>query len=157
MMNQKLSNLFTLELVWWLFTAVLVVGILYPILSQLDNYPFLLINGVFIIIFVTFTRYIFLLRYTFLAHEKVYKAILIALSIPIVFYLVNQMNIFQAYIGEEGMETFMPLLSFEEREPLMTYIRNEMLLFGMGSIIAAAVLPFRMVMSIWRNHNIGTV
>ena len=59
-----------LEFVWWLFTAILAAGIVYPILNRIDNYPFLLTNVVHVIIFITFTRYIFLLQYTFLAHRN---------------------------------------------------------------------------------------
>ena len=156
-MDNKSKLSLKLELIWWAFTAMLVIGILYPILSKLEGYPFLVTNIVFIIVFVTFTRYIFLLKYTFLAQRQTFKAVLIGLSLPVLFYLINELNFFQTFIGEEGMETFMPEMSYEERESLGAYIRNEMLLFGTGSVITAILLPLRMLRSIWRNHNRGTV
>jgi len=101
-----------LEVVWWIFTLLLVVGILFPIYSKANaTYPFYTSSILFIVVFVTFTRYIFLLKYTFLAHlEKLKLAIIL----------------FSAIIGA-------------------------------GSIIAAIVLPLRLVVSIWLGRNRGTV
>ena len=146
-----------LELVWWLFTAILAAGIVYPILNRIDSYPFLLTNVMHVIIFVTFTRYIFLLQYTFLAYRTYWKSGLIVLCIPLFFYQISDMNTFQAYMGEEGLETFMPNLDYPEQESLGKYIRNEMVLFGTGSTITIVLLPFRLILSIWRGLNRGTV
>ncbi len=156
-MENKSTLSLKLELIWWIFTAMLVMGTLYPILSKLGHYPFLVTNIVFIIVFVTFTRHIFLLKYTFLAQRQTLKAVLIGLSLPVLFYLINELTFFQTFIGEEGMETFMPDMSYEQRESLGAYIRNEMLLFGTGSVITGVLFPLRMLRSIWRTHNRGTV
>lgn len=156
-MEAKANLSIKLEVVFWLFTAIVAAGIIYPILSEITNYPFLVMNVIFIIVFITFTRYIFLLQYTFLAHHQYLKAFMIALCIPIIFILIKDLNIFQAFVGEEGLDSFMTELPYEDKESLITYIRNEMLLFGTGSIITALILPIRLVMSIWRNLNRGTV
>ena len=157
LMENKSTLFFKLELIWWAFTALIALAILYPILSKIDSYPFWVTNTIFVIVFITFTRYIFLLKYTFLAQRPVFKIVLIGLSLPILFYLINGLNFFQAFIGEEGLAFFMPELSYQDRESLGIYIRNEMVLFGTGSIITGILFPLRMLMSIWRNHNRGTV
>ncbi|MEM9918849.1 MAG: hypothetical protein AAF990_12180 [Bacteroidota bacterium] len=156
-MTQQSSLAYQLELVWWFFTFLLAAAILYPILSKINDYPFLMANIVFIIIFVTFTRYVFLLRHTFLARRQWLKAIVLVLCLPILFYLVNQLNYFQTYLDEQGLESFMGALPIKGQEALGSFIRNEMLLFGVGSIFAAVLLPLRMILSIWRTHNRGTV
>ncbi len=153
--NSKLTG--QLELIWWVFTGILILGILYPILSKVDSYPFLMTNIVCVIIFVTFTRYIFLLKYTFWAHSTYAKIGLIVACLPLLFYLISEMNAFQTYMGEEGLETFMPQLDYEGQESLGKYIRNEMILFSTGSIISAVILPLRLLLSIWRGLNRGTV
>ena len=73
-MNREQSLHFRLEIIWWIFTLILAAGILYPILREVDDYPFLVINIIFVIVFVTFTRYIFLLKHTFLAKQQLIKS-----------------------------------------------------------------------------------
>lgn len=146
-----------LELFWWVFTAIVAFGILYPILSTTDNYPFLLINIIFIIVFITFTRYLFLLRHTFLAKRQMLKAAVIVICIPLIFYLINGVNYFQTYLDENGLESFLGALPLDRQNSMGGFIRNEMLLFGVGSVLVAMMMPFRMIISIWRTHNRGTV
>ena len=147
----------TLELVWWIFTALLAFAILFPIINSISDYPFLTINAIFIIVFITSTRYIFLLKHTFLARQQAFKAIVIVISIPLVFYLVSQLNYFQTFLDEEGVEPIIKGLGYKQGQQMAGYIRNEMLLFGVGSLIASVLLPFRMMISIWRTRNRGTV
>ena len=156
-MNSKLSLHFRLEIIWWIFTLILIAGILYPILAKVSNYPFLVINIVFIIVFVTFTRYIFLLKYTFLAKQQLLKIAIVLVGVPIIFMLINQINLFQTFLDENGIEGIVGDLPFGKREDIVKYIRTEMLFFGVGSVISAIVLPIRLLISIWRIKNRGTV
>ena len=63
----------------------------------------------------------------------------------------------QTYLDEKGLGSFLSHLSLPEQDSLGFYIRNVMLFFGAGSIIAAIVLPLRLVVSIWLGRNRGTV
>jgi len=155
MNKQTLS--FTLELLMWLVTILIAAGVLYPIWQKAPNYPFWTPNIAFILIFITTTRYIFLLKHTWLAYLQPVKLFLIVLSIPLIFYLINEINFFQTYLDEYGVEEFLGHLNLSQQAELSQYIRNEMLLFGTGSLIAAFLLPIRMIMSIWRTRNRGTV
>jgi len=157
-MDQLRNLSVKMELIWWLITAIFVVVILYPILQHTDDYPFLTLNIVYIIIFVTFSRYIFLLKYTVLANAHLVKVAIILLSIPIIAYLIGGINFFQTYIDENGMDSFLsPGSSITSQEQIGSFIRNELILFGVGSVIAAILLPFRLVVSLWRWKNRGTV
>lgn len=155
-MNQKQSLYFRLELIWWIFTLILVAGVLYPILSKIENFPFLAANIVFILVFVTFTRYIFLLKHTFLAKQQILKIAIVLIGIPIIFLLINQINLFQTFLDENGIEGIVGDLPFGKRENIAKFIRAEMLFFGVGSVISSIVLPFRLVVSVWRTRNRGT-
>ncbi|MEL6926262.1 MAG: hypothetical protein AAFO94_19630 [Bacteroidota bacterium] len=148
---------FRLELIWWLVTAVIVAAVLLPILTSVQSYPFLVSNIVFIIVFITFTRYIFLLKHTFIAKRQIVKALFGLICIPILFYLINEINFFQTYLDEQGFDSFMQGLTLEKKDSLHRYIRSELLLFGVGSIIVAIILPVRMLISVWRLRNRGTV
>ncbi|MEO1518929.1 MAG: hypothetical protein AAFV95_28190 [Bacteroidota bacterium] len=77
--------------------------------------------------------------------------------LPLFFYLINELNFFQTYLDEQGLETFMASLSTDSQLKLASFIRNEMLLFGVGSIFSTILLPLRLIISIWRTHNKGTV
>jgi len=157
-MNQKYPLAVILEIIWWIFTLFLIVAVLYPIYTKAgDTYPFFKSNMLFIIVFVTFTRLIFLLKHTFLANLEKVKVAIILFSAIIVFFLVNELNFFQTYLDEQGLGSFLGHLSLPEQSSLGTYINRVTLFFGVGSAIAAVVLPFRLVLSIWRGRNRGTV
>ena len=155
---QQKSLFIKLELVWWLLTIIIAIGILYPIYSKIgDTYPFYAANLLFIITFITFTRLIFLLKHSFLANWEKIKIGLILVTPILLFYLVNELNYFQTFLDEKGVENFLAKMSIPNQESMRKYITAEMLLFGVGSLIAAVVLPFRLLISIWRARNRGTI
>ncbi len=156
-MNREQSLHFRLEIIWWIFTIILAMGVTYPVISKVENYPFLVINIIFIIVFVTFTRYIFLLKHTFLAKQQLLKTGIVLISVPIIFMLINQINLFQTFLDENGFNGLVGDLPFGKRENIAKFIRAEMLFFGVGSVISAIVLTIRLVVSVWRLKNRGTV
>ena len=152
-----MKNKWTLELLWWLFTLIVVVAVLFPVYSRIDRFPFWTANIVFIITFITLTRYIFLLPFTLIAKRQILKIALVFLCIPLIFYLIQQLNFFQTFLDEEGIEAVVGNLPFGQRGKMVDYVRSEMLLFGVGSIITAILFPFRMIASVWLYRNRGTV
>lgn len=156
-MSDTRKMTFQLELVWWTFTFLLAAGVLYPILSNTNNYPFTFSNVLFIATFITLTRHIFLLKYTYLAHANRIKIIIILSTAPFVFYLVTELNYFQTFIDENSIDFFLGHLNEPLHTQLESYIHTEMILFGVGAVIAAVVLPLRLVVSLWRWKNTGEV
>lgn len=154
-MNAK--NTLLVESLWWLFTALIVAVVLYPIYREIPAYPFWWINIIAIVVFITATRYIFLLKFTPIARWQVVKAVLVLLCVPLIFNLVNNVNFFQTYLDEQGILSFMGHLSPDRIDELDKYIRAQMVLFGVGSIIASVILAFRLIISIWRFRNKGTI
>lgn len=149
-----------LELVWWLFTAVVCVAVLYPIISKVSGYEFLIPNIVFVTVFITATRHIFLLKHSLIANNKILKAILIVICIPIIAYLLQYITDFQTFLDnldETGWDTVFGDQSLAKQGEIRKYMRAEMLFFGTGAIISAIVFPLRMILSIWRQWNRGTV
>ena len=146
-----------MEIIWWIFTLIVLGGVLFPILTRITHYPFLWTNVAFVFLFITLARYIFLLKHTFLAKRQWVKFTLLFLCLPLIFWLINSINYFQTFLDEEGVESFLPLLSLEEQSSLGNYIRNEMIFFGVGAIVGAVIFPVRMLISFWRTRNRGTV
>ena len=152
-MQQHTALFARLELVWWLITAIIATMILGPILYKLPDYPFLWPNLAFVLVLITFTRYIFFLRYTFLAEWRNIKVAIIFACIFIAFLLIQEINLFQTFLDENGIEAIVGSLPRTEQEPMMKFIRSEMLLFGVGAVITCGLLPLRLVVSIWRRWN----
>ena len=152
-MEGTIKKQITLELLWWLVTLIVAAAILFPILSNLDNYPFFKSNLVFIVVFITLTRYVFLLKHTILAKAELIKVGIVLVSVPFIFLLIEGLSNFQNYLDEEGLDKFMPLMNLEKQQDMINYIKSEMLFFGVGAIIVAILFPFRMIISIWKNRN----
>ena len=156
-MQAKFFHALGFEFIWWVITAIIAYAVLYPITKAVYNFPFLMTNVIFVIVFITFTRYIFLLKHTFLAKRQLIKIGIVFLCIPLLFFLIQELNYFQTFLDERGVEHFLRHLPLPQQEALGGYIRSELLLFGTGSIICTILLPLRMIISVWRTHNKGTV
>ena len=146
-----------LELYFWLFTALIVIAVLLPIITRLPDYRFLLTNIIFVVVAVTMTRYLFLLKHTFLAERQRLKVIAFFLFIPLVFYIVQELNYFQTFLDEEAPSAIVGNLSLSNQESMITYIRSQIILFGVASIISTVALGFRLLISVWRLRNRGKV
>ena len=141
------------ELLWWVLTLIILVVVLLPVYFSTIGYPFWNTNIIFIISFITLTRYIFLLKHTFLARQQLIKVILFFLWFPFAFYLIQEINSFQTFLDEEGATAIVG--NIPNAANMMIYVRSELLLFGVGSIIASLIFPFRIILSVWRNRNTG--
>lgn len=155
MTPERKKILLRFELWWWVLTLLVVAAVLFPVFSMAPAFPFFFDNILFIVTFITLTRYIFLLPHTVLAKRQMLKLALMFLSVPFIFFLVQQLNGFQTYLDENGPEALVGALSYARTNALMSYVRSEMLLFATGSVIAAVVFPLRMVVSLWRVYNLG--
>jgi len=126
-MNQQVR----LELVWWVFTILAAVGLVYPIIAKAEH--------------------------TFLAHNQWAKSACIVACIPLISYLINEVFFFQSFIDEQGPEAIFGNVPLASMGNIVDYMKSEMVFFGVGAAITAIIFPFRMLISIWRNRNRGTV
>jgi len=145
------------EFIWWVFTFILAVLVLLPIWLNAPLFPFFYQNIILIAAFVTFTRYIFLLPITLIARQKWIKVFIIAVSAILFFVMTTALGDFNNFLEEEGLQTLVGHLHVKEQTRMMHYIKSEMIFFGVGSIISGVILPFRMIISLWRVMNRGTV
>ena len=153
-----MNNKSALEIIWWIATLVIVLLVLLPVLSYIgDKYLFYTPNIFFIILFITFTRYIFLLKHTFLANLKLIKLILVFLPIPLFFYAVDSLFNFQDFIDKGAHIEMMSHLVPDTAMNVAKYIKYQFIFFGTGSILVIFLLPIRMIISIWRGLNKGTI
>ncbi len=151
-----------MELVWWLITALAVWIVAEPLQGKFVKPDYVYHSILNVIIFITAIRYLFLLKYTFLANSQRVKFVLIFVSVPLIFYLIQSFFGFQAFLDKEGTDLFQahfkPELDTNQLYETIEYLTKEMVFFGMGAIFAVILFPFRLLASYWRVHNhTGTV
>ncbi len=156
-MQALLKHKLKVELIWWLLTLMLIVIVLLPIWLNASHYPFFYQNIILIAAFVTFTRYIFFLPLTLIARKKWIKVFIIGASAILFFVLTTALGDFRNFLEEEGLQTLVEDLRVQDQTRMIDYMKSEMVFFGVGSIISGVVLPFRMIISLWRVRNRGTV
>ena len=156
-MNKTGKHKIIVESIWWLFTFILIVIVLLPIYLNVPLFPFYYQNILLITCFVTFTRYVFLLPTTLIARKKWIKVFIVAISAILFFVMTTALGDFRNFLDEEGLQTLVGHLHVKEQSSMMHYMKSEMVFFGVGSIISGIVLPFRMIISLWRVRNRGTV
>lgn len=155
-MKNRTLVLVLLEALWWVITFVVVWAVLSKIDKAIYVWPFRGKNILFIVTFITLTRYIFLLKHTFLAKPQILKIALLLLMFPVTFMLINYVVDFMTYIEEQTWDPITGHLPAFEKMELEQFLWKEMLFFGIGSVIAAPTFAARMMMSIWRTRNLGT-
>lgn len=146
-----------LEIYWWLLGFLIAAGILLPVWFYVPGYLFFLENGLLIVLSIALSRYLLMLPATWLAKQQIAKIALIFLCVPLVFWAAQSLHTFTTFLDENPMdENFLNHLEGDQQLALERYLRSEYLLFGVMSIIAGALLPVRLVISIWRTYNKGT-
>jgi hypothetical protein len=161
--KQRLGKLL-MELVWWLLTGIVAWLVTRPLWSEFVQYQFIYELILFIAILITYTRYLFLLKYTFLSHFQVGKFILIFASIPLTFYLIGLFFGYQDFLERqsEGMEEyqiyFRADMTFSEHGEVLKYLSKVYSFFALTAIMVVIAAPFRLLVSFWRVYNkVGTV
>ncbi len=156
-MDKNKSSIWKLEIIWWLFTLIAWIVVLLPIFSRVENYPFYIYNSIYIILAISYTRYIFLFKYTPFARSLVFKIIVLATAVPVAVLLIDGISEFQRLMDENGYEAFLGHLQPDSLSALGKYIRSQYFFFGVTSVICSVLFPIRMLISIWRVRNRDTV
>ena len=146
-----------MEGIAWLITCLVVLLIVLPITHKIYRFPFLFENIYFVILTITLLRHIFLLKFTIIARVQWVKALLILSCVPLFLYTLKLFKGFQEFLSEEGVESVMIHLPHNQQMGLGKYITSEILFFAGAAMICTIALAFRLLISIWRQHNKGTV
>ncbi len=146
-----------LELLWWALTVVIVIGVMYPIVSKTNYHPAPWRNVAYIVAAITFTRYLFMLSSTLIARRQAYKVAAMFICMPLVPVFWVWLAEFQGYIDDRNIEDLLPDILPENHAAMLSYLRNEMTFFCAAAIMSAVALPIRLILSLFRTHNYGTV
>jgi hypothetical protein len=137
-----------LEIIWWTITAIVIVLVMFPIWSEVGtDFRYHNSNIMAVFIFMVYSRLLFVLRHTYIAKNSLMKIIFVIMSIPLFIYFMDRIN------GDTSL-----LTQYSDRVANLTkYIRYEYLFFAVAALITVAMMPFRMILSLWRTRNRGTV
>jgi hypothetical protein len=147
------QNRWFAEVAWIIVSILLSFIVLIPIFAYQVEYPFILHNVLFIIGFVTFTRWLFLWKFTPYAWSKWLKLSLVFLMIPVIFTGISMFFEFRVYLDDIGLQEILSRLRDIDQRNLALYIRSEMIFFGTAYIITSILIPFKMIWSIWKQYN----
>lgn len=146
--------LLKVELLAWLFVLILCLLVLGPVYIRTGlHYQFYIENIISILVFLTFTRMLFLLSFTPYARNKAFKFILIFLTIPLIMYLVDNLYDFQRFLDEEGTIAFFKGAFEMSDYNFGKFIKYQFFFFTTGAIVASFLIPVRMIVSFWRLYN----
>lgn len=152
-MSKKLQ----LELLWWTITLLVIVLVMFPIWFEVGTlFRYNNSNIMAVFIFMVYTRLLFTLRHTYIANNALMKIIFVLLSIPLFVYFMDRINEFQTFVDENGDTALLPAYDAGVAK-LTKYIRYEYLFFSVAAIMTVTMVPFRMILSLWRTRNRGTV
>ncbi len=144
----------TAEILFIIATFVLAALIMWPIYQEFgDKYEFYWTNLAFILLFVTFTRYIFLLKHVPFSHSKLIKVILFFLCIPLFLYMLDGFYNFQRFLDEVGLQEISQNSTSQESSNICKYTRYQFILFATGGFITMVLFPVRIIISMWRQFN----
>lgn len=141
-----------LELTWWLFTFVLTALVLLPIKSKGIDFPFYLYNTVYVLAAVTLTRYLFFLNLSWIKDRFYFQAGIVFLLIPLVFMMGQGLNEFITYQDNYGPDVLINGLSDQAAGAINAYMKTEYFLFGVWAIAAGVLLPFRILVNVWKRY-----
>jgi hypothetical protein len=127
--------------------------VILPIYLYQVEFPFYQINILFVTGFITFSRWLFLWRFTPYAWYKPLKLAMIFLMIPVIFIGINKFYDFKIYLDEIGIQELVTGYDEHVQHNLSVYIRSEMIFFGTTFIMTAIFIPFKMIWSIWKQYN----
>lgn len=151
--NQTKLNLAGL---WILAMILLPVISLWPIYSNELDYPFYLNNFVFILTPIFFLRYIFFIKFTFIENTLLPKLLFIPLAIVLIIYSYRGFNEFVNFYNDNGIFYSLEKFDLKKQDFLSTYINRQYIFFAVLSMIVSIIMPFRMLISVWRVYNKGT-
>lgn len=143
-----------LELIWLVATVILVILVIMPIRSEIYGFPFEKPNIFFIMVFITLIRWLIFLPNTPFAKVQIIKGIIGIGAIWVGLYALRQFSLFQNFIDDKGVESITQHLPEARQIALHKYIISEYIFFAAGTMIICVMMPFRMLISIWRTHNL---
>lgn len=143
------------ELLWFGFTLVVAAVVLLPVYTQLPDFPYFGANFLYVIVAITLSRYLFLLDISWLRDRLATQGAISLLLIPLIFGMVQYLNLFITYFDEQGPDILTQGMDREAAKTIMGYLHTEYRFFGVWAVMAAVITPFRLLYNVWVRYRAG--
>ncbi len=153
--SAKTRRIILLEILWITGASILALIVMAPIYAHAREFPFYLDNFIFVFALFTYARFMFFVSTSALTLHIGVKLFFLATAFPVTFLLLDQFNNFRTYIDNHGTQPIFGHLSDQLQIQNDIYLKNEMVLFGVGSIVSSIIFPLFLVYSIWVFRNKG--
>ncbi|MBK7094135.1 MAG: hypothetical protein IPH57_03375 [Saprospiraceae bacterium] len=141
---------------WLLVLLLLPALVLWPVYSNDIDFPFYAHNILIITAPVFFLRYIFFIKYSFIEKTIIPKLIIMPVPLILGIYSYVILNDFIGFYNNNGIYYSLESFSLDKQEFLGNYLFRQFIFFGAFTIITCLIIPFRMLISVWRVYNKGT-
>ncbi|GEM_PF-1710664 len=138
------------EWIWWGFSLLLLLFILFPLRHELPLFPLLTANVLFVLLGFHYLRLAIWWRYTPLFFHKKWRIALGFAAIPSIFYFVNRINDYIYYKDDGKVLQLFFDLPFDESVKKLNYLNNEFLFLGVTAVLAGIFFSLRMFWSAWQ-------
>ena len=152
MMSYNHAQKIKIELAFILLSVIIAGLIVLPIINAGIKFDLLVYNFIYVMVALTFIRWLVRWDLHPLSDSKVGKVLIIFMT-PILFFpLLEGIHSFIEFKDQAGLESIMTHLSHKKQQWYSAYMRNEYLFFAVGSFITSILLIFKMLRSIWRQY-----
>jgi hypothetical protein len=140
------------ELIGWIITASVAYVLLLPIIQKIE-YKYLIENGLFIVVGITYLRYFVFFNSISFLQPNWLRFILFTANWVLWVYILNRVEmLLQLYDEFDVIDFGMPhtALSSTEQRTLLEYLYKEILLSGLVALLAIALFNIRIIGAYWR-------
>jgi hypothetical protein len=140
------------EILWLCISALIAFTLMYPII-RIVHYSMIWLNGLFLVVGLTYFRYAILLRTVYVLSNKWVRAVLLLFNINFFVFVLRQeqrfMTIYDSYTVED-LGKAVTSISLEQTDQLIRYFFTEINFTVVFCLAMIAALSVRIVLSYWK-------
>ena len=138
------------EILWILIAVLIALAVLAPVILSVGEFQYQYENALIVFGFITILRLLFFHKQAPWLGPKPIKGALCIAMIPVVLFTILNINNVQTFVDANGFAALFGGIESEQITQWGRYVRNEVIFFGSGLLICAAILPIILIQQVWR-------
>ena len=151
--NQVLGLELLKEALWIGISVLIAAALMFPIYSKV-HYTMIWLNGLFLVVALTYFRYAVMLKSVYVLRNKWVKAAMLLFNINFFIFVLRQeqrfMTIYDSYTIDDLGTPVHPPLALEQVDQLFRYFFTEINFAVVACLGMIAALSVRFVLSYWK-------
>lgn len=141
-----------LTLLWLVIALLVALAVVLPVLKPIWGKQILLVNILFVLCTILFARTIIQFKQSLLAENFIVRLIAFILLFPFIFLSIEQINTFQYLVDYDEINNWLAAeVKPNQLRGVRSYFQSEFMLFGVGTVMTAVFLIFRMIGFTWKS------